>query len=59
LLGAYARCLKRQLWPTFDVLTENISQAWSGVSREMWMSEADARASTFFGVDAGLALAAN
>jgi hypothetical protein len=56
LLQAYARCLKADSWPAFDVASENPSRSWSGVARELWMADVDSRSSAFFGVDASLAL---
>jgi hypothetical protein len=58
LLAAYARCVKNDQWPAFDVLTTNVIDAWSGVAKEVWMADLDSHSCSLFGVDAGLALPA-
>lgn len=55
LLNAYAKCLRADVWPSFDLIGQGSLSAWSEVFLEPWMTESDGRAQSFFAVSAAAA----
>ncbi|MCX6923916.1 MAG: hypothetical protein NT154_12020 [Verrucomicrobia bacterium] len=48
LIGAYAQCLKRDIWPAFDLTVAGSLNAWSEVYLEPWMTQGSPSGSQYF-----------